>query len=658
MLGRTACVDSALPMGFWKGPTLQQEAVPRAIGRQTLVRKVDELAALYQLTDALYRAHSLAEVYEAALDAILKALGCERASILLFDETGVMRFVAWRGLSDHYRTILEGHSPWKPGDRDPKPIFVDDIRHTSEPEWIRDTIVGEGICGLAFIPLAAQGNVVGKFMTYYPEPHAFAKHEAELAVTIARHVGFSVERFRAEAARKAAEEEIRHSEVRFRLMSENAPVMIWTSDSAGRCLHMNKLLRTFWDVNEAEIAEFDWQATMHPDDAEEVSAAVGEALQRQVGFTVKGRYRDANGEYRVLQTHGQPYFSAKDKFAGMIGVNIDITEREEAERALRQSEERFRLAVEAAPNGMVMTDNNGRIVLINNEAEKLFGYDDNELVGQSVEVLVPERFRTSHPDYRLRYQVGPSARPMGAGRELFALRKDGSEIPVEIGLSPIETPDGAMTLAAVVDIGERKRADVQRELLLAELNHRVKNTLAVVQAIAHQTFRTNASPEAREAFDGRLMALAAAHNLLTQSDWQQASLEQIATDALQAQGLGEARIALKGPSVLLPPKEALAIALALHELHTNAVKYGALSNDSGRVAVSWELTNDGSRRLSILWRESGGPPVLVPTRKGFGSKLFEQMLAQDLNGEVVIDFRPEGVVCTIDAPLEKEWSAA
>jgi PAS domain S-box-containing protein len=629
------------------------ESVPIPAARgAALATQVDELNALYRLTDKLYRASSPEDVYDAALEAIVSTLGCSRASILLFDEAGEMSFVAWRGLSDSYRKAVHGHTPWKPGDRDPQPIFVTDIEETGEPDWIKETIKREGIRGLAFIPLVSNGGVVGKFMTYYEAPHDFVEREINLAVTIARQVGFSLERARAEAARRAAEDELRESEERFRLMSEHAPVMIWLSGVRGECLHLNQMLRIFWDVADDAIDRFNWQDMMHPDDAPEIGRRMGEALASHRSVTIKGRYLDSRRRWRIMQTDARPRFSAKGEFLGMIGVNVDITEREEAERQLRESEERFRLAVEAAPSGMVMSDADGRIVMVNAHAETLFGYDRDELVGERIELLVPERFKPGHPSYRETYAGDPQARPMGAGRDLFARRKDGTEVPVEIGLSPIETSDGIMTLAAVVDISGRKRAEAQRELLLAELNHRVKNTLAVVQGIAHQTFK-DTDPDARRGFEGRLVALAVAHNLLTDANWENASLEQLAADTLHTSGPSGERVSLSGPRILLPPREALAIAMALHELCTNAVKYGALSNDTGRITLDWSLSDDAEARLELVWREHGGPPVSPPTRRGFGSLLLDRTLAHDLNGKVAMEFKPQGLVCSISAPLPK-----
>ncbi len=635
--------------------TVCRDVTERGKAADMLARRMDELTTLYNFTDRLYRAASLADVYAAAIEAIRRALRCERASILRFDDRGVMRFVAWHGLSDAYRDGLEGHSPWKPGDRNAEPILIADIDETDEPAWVKTAIRNEGICALAFVPVVARGAVIGKFMVYDAQRRVFSEHEKDLALTIARQVGFSLERIDAETARAAVERELRESETRFRLMSESAPVMIWMSDANGACLHLNRMLREFWGVTDADLADFNWKDTMHPEDAAAIAQEMMAALAARTSVTIKGRYRRAaDGRFRVLQTDARPRISAAGEFLGMIGVNVDITEREEAEAALRESEERFRLAVDAAPSGMIMTDPEGRIVMVNGEAERLFGYGRDALIGEKIEMLVPERFRPAHPGHRDGYTAHPSARPMGAGRDLFALHKDGREIPVEIGLSPFRTSRGLMALTAVVDISARKRDEAHRDLLIAELNHRVKNSLAVIQSIANQTFKGDrATPEAKAAFEGRLIALACAHDLLTRSSWESAALTDLATDTLQAQAVNKQRISIAGPPVLLKPRSALALAMAFHELSTNAAKYGALSSDAGLIDVSWTKSEGPQPRLTLVWREQGGPPVAPPARRGFGSLLLERMLAVDLEGEVSADFRPDGLICTISAPLEK-----
>jgi PAS domain S-box-containing protein len=169
-----------------------------------LAQEREQQIALHQFTDRLYRADTRQAAYDAALEAITRALGCARASVLLFDESGAMRFVAWRGLSDAYRQVVDGHSPWTRDSNDPQPICIGDVGSADLPDPLKATVIAEGIGALAFIPLMAKGALVGKFMTYYKAPHVFSNTEIDLAVTIARQLGFSVERMNAVDAEQRA----------------------------------------------------------------------------------------------------------------------------------------------------------------------------------------------------------------------------------------------------------------------------------------------------------------------------------------------------------------------------------------------------------------------------------------------------------------------
>ncbi len=207
-----------------------------------------------------------------------------------------------------------------------------------------------------------------------------------------------------------------------------------------------------------------------------------------------------------------------------------------------------------------------------------------------------------------------------------------------------------------LDITERKRQEEHRILLLNELNHRVKNTLATVQSMAMQTLRTSPSvDEARQRLDARLMALAKAHDVLTSENWGGALLSDIVEQAITAYRTDmSSRFIVNGPELRVNPKFALALTMALHELCTNAVKYGALSNEDGRVTIIWSATGEfPSIMFSMEWEEAGGPEVTPPTRRGFGSRLIETGLALDLEGEVKINYHPQGVTCSIFAPLAK-----
>lgn len=227
-----------------------------------LARRAEEQAALYEFTDRLFRARGVDEVYEAALDAILRALGCHRASILLFDGSGVMRFVAWRGLSQGYRNAVEGHSPWSRDTRNAEPIAVDDIDAAALDAALKATVRAEGIGALAFIPLTARGELIGKFMTYYATPHDFARGELELALTIARQLGFGLERLWAEDERRQAEEarELLLNESRHRIKNTLATVQAIAGQTLG-AVHADEMgsffarLQALGQANELLTAE-------------------------------------------------------------------------------------------------------------------------------------------------------------------------------------------------------------------------------------------------------------------------------------------------------------------------------------------------------------------------------------------------------------------
>jgi two-component sensor histidine kinase len=223
---------------------------------------------------------------------------------------------------------------------------------------------------------------------------------------------------------------------------------------------------------------------------------------------------------------------------------------------------------------------------------------------------------------------------------------------MSLTVSPIMDAGGAVIGASKIgrDITERKRAEESRELLLQESRHRIKNTIATVQAIAGQTLR-HTPPEEQEAFLARLHALGEAHDLLTSENWNQAPLRAVVGRALSPfQAHERKRIVVKGPDVWLPANKSLLLTLALHELATNAAKYGALSNGTGRVSVSWQLIDNGEgRKVNLSCRETGGPPVSAPERKGFGSLLIEQSFAGE--GQTLFEYKPKGLKCSLEVPL-------
>ncbi len=323
------------------------------------------------------------------------------------------------------------------------------------------------------------------------------------------------------------------------------------------------------------------------------------------------------------------------------------------EAALRENEQRLRATYEHVFAGIGEVDRNGRFLRVNERLCAITGYSREELLGRSFWDL-------THLDDR-ETDLERFSRLMLAKTDTYTvekryIHKDGHEVWVEVAASRVDDAAGRPLygVRVVRDISERKKAEEHRELLINELNHRVKNTLATVQSIASQSLRNSgASPEARQALEDRLIALSRAHNVLTRENWEGALLHEIVGDVFEPyRSDREGRIVYRGGRVHLVPRMALALSLALHELATNAAKYGALSNGTGEIHLSWMVDHTRSLPLLLLrWEEKGGPTVVLPTRKGFGSRLIERSLAHDLNAEVRIDYAPAGLVCSVEAPL-------
>lgn len=321
-----------------------------------------------------------------------------------------------------------------------------------------------------------------------------------------------------------------------------------------------------------------------------------------------------------------------------------LAEREWLLRAIGESTSELIFAKDR--DHRLLYANNATLRVIGKRAAEVIGHTDREWHDDAREAQAI----IDNDDHVLR--TGESLRVA----EIFT-GPDGAERVFEGTKAPMR--DESSEIVGVVgvsrDMTERNRQQRHLRLMVDELNHRVKNTLAIVQSIAHQTFRgTAASAPALSTFEDRLAALAKAHGLLTRENWESVDLAELIGEAVYGHvGQGE-RVKIEGPAVRLAPKTAVTIAMALHELSTNAAKYGALSVDGGQIAINWSFTpGDGALPvLRLSWQEAGGPPVVAPRRRGFGSRMIERALAAELQGKVVLDFRPEGVVCTIEAALE------
>ena len=328
---------------------------------------------------------------------------------------------------------------------------------------------------------------------------------------------------------------------------------------------------------------------------------------------------------------------------------------------LFETERRLNAVLNNASVSIFLMDDRQHCIYMNRAAEQLTGWTLDEVLARDCPLhdIVHHTYPDGRP-FPLEECAIDRAFPENnqeRGEEVF-VHRDGSFFPVGFTASPIRD-DAANVIGTIIevrDISEEKAAAERQRLLIDELNHRVKNTLATVQSIAAQTFRGTTDKAMRTVFDARMVALSNAHNVLVEDNWESASLHSVIERALAPHFLAEVdghRFRLQGPDARLHPKVAVTLAMALHELMTNAAKYGSLSVPEGRVVVNWALRDlkDGRQQLDLTWQEQDGPPVSPPAHKGFGSRLIERQLPMEFDGRAEIDYAASGVVCTLQVPM-------
>jgi PAS domain S-box-containing protein len=398
------------------------------------------------------------------------------------------------------------------------------------------------------------------------------------------------------------------------------------------------------------------ESVVHPALMDVLREPLAKALQgEQIIFELP--LDDRTGEVRHVRIQVAPRAAGNMGVTGAVVSLYDLTDAQALDRVARTNEEQLARVNSVTPSANYLFDfETGASIWVGGNTEAVYGHTVQELIaggGDLVRSLIhPDDFH--HVGRRLAYLA---QRPDGevSEFELRVLRPDGTYRWILDRAVVFErNADGRIvkTLSAAIDIDERKRAEERRTLLINELNHRVKNTLAAVQSIARQTLRSERDPaEMSEVFTARLVSLSAAHDILTRENWEGAGVREIVQVGLAP--FDETRIAVSGPEVRITARAAIALSMALHELATNATKYGGLSGDTGRVTLTWRTRRKDDQVLFELeWREAGGPPVVAPKRRGFGSRLLSQGVRVDLNGVAELLFEPQGVICRITAPLE------
>ena len=430
---------------------------------------------------------------------------------------------------------------------------------------------------------------------------------------------------------------------------EALPVAVYITDAEGRITFYNQAAADLWGHRPKLGTDF-WCGSWRlywPDGAPmahhecPMATAIKEGRPIRDIEAVLERPDGARVPFRPYPT---PLKDESGRVIGAINLLIDATDLKQAEI------ESARLAaiVVSSDDAIVGKTLDGCVTSWNAGATRIFGYEPKEMIGQSIIKIIPPELRQEEDEILTKLKRGEHI----AHYETVRLAKDGRRLNISLSVSPVLDKTGRIIGASKIarDVTEKKRVEAIQRVLIEELNHRVKNTLAMTQAIASQSLRhARSASDFVESFTGRVQALAKAHSLLTDRKLEGAELTELVREQVTL-GVADERVICSGPMVILGAQPAIHLALVLHELATNARKYGGLSVPQGRLSVKWEVHSSGSRTLLLDWTESGGPQVSAPLTAGFGTTLIERTL-QTHGGQATVRYGVTGVTCKLRLPL-------
>lgn len=502
----------------------------------------------------------------------------------------------------------------------------------------------------------------------------------------------------------------------FAALANNLPQLAWIANADGWIFWYNKRWFEYTGTKLVDMQGWGWQTVHDPTALPAVVERWRKSIATGEPFDMVFPLRGADGMFRPFLTRVQPIRDATGKVVRWFGTNTDISEQQAVANALSEEKRHLEtlnttaglVARELELEKLVQTVTDAGVTLtgaqfgaffynvISERGESYTLYTISGVPRAAFEKFpMPRNTQVFDPTFKgtgtirsdditkdPRYGKNSPHRGMPAGhlpvRSYLAVPvvARGGEVlgglffgHSDVGAFTARHEDLLVGIAAQASVGidnarlyetaqrelrERRESEKHRQLLINELNHRVKNTLTTVQSVVAQTLRNATSPrEMREVLDGRLIALSEVHDLLTRENWEGTTIRDVVALALLPyRGQGAERFSVEGPGVAISPRTALALAMAVHELATNAIKHGALSVLNGRVDVNWQI-DKVSDRLHLRWKEQGGPAVIAPARRGFGSRMIESALAADLGGTVQLEFATDGLCCTIDAPAPR-----
>jgi PAS domain S-box-containing protein len=604
---------------------VQHDISERKRIEEELAQRAEEQAALHQFTERLQHTKSLGDIYGAALDAIQRALQCQRASILLFDSEGMMRFVGWRGLSDAYRSAVDGHSPWSRDSDNPTPICFADVERADLAEGLKETVRRERIGALAFIPVLEGGRLLGKFMAYYDQPHEFSTAEIEVAQMLAHQLGSGIERVRAQ---KAAQQLIS--------IVESSHDAIVSKDLNGIIMTWNRGAERLFGYTADEAVGRSITMLIPPDRLEEEPRILSRIRSGELVDHFETIRRRKDGSLVDISLTISPVRDAKGRIVGASKIARDISERKEAEARIRDSEKRLQDLLAAIPAAIYTTDADGKITYFNEAAVELAGR--TPVIGSDEWCVT---WKLYWPDGTpLPRDQCPMAVSLREGRpvrgvEAVAERPDGTRVPFIPYPTPIRDANGKIVggINMLVDVSERKQAETQQRILLNELNHRVKNNMQMLHSLLATAARQSRNKEARDVLDeasSRIAAMAAAQRVLYDTpDATRFSAPQFLTAVCQTARQAfsaDVEVICEVDAGELSNDMAMPLALIINELMTNAVKHGLNGKDKATIRVG--LKRNGDEYVLSVEDEGPGFDLSAVRRTSSGLRLVEGLARQ------------------------------
>jgi PAS domain S-box-containing protein len=452
--------------------------------------------------------------------------------------------------------------------------------------------------------------------------------------------------------RRQTELNLIKGEERLRIALEAASMAVWDWNFETGENAWNGAMYSMLGVhpNTSSASYEGWALRVFPADLAKVEAMFADSLKAGGEYHAEYRVLGQRDEIRWVSARGRANCDAEGNVIRSYGVMTDVTERNRVAEDIRRSETRYRRLFECAHDGVVILDADTRkIIDANPFMTKLLGYEHAELVGKELyeigllkdEAASREMIAELNRTNQIRYEDLPLESRTGRHQE------------VEVIANMYNEGERPVIQCNIRDITERKRAEEHVKMLMAEVNHRAKNLLAVVQAVANQTAKEGTPATFSARLSERIVALAAGQDLLVRNQWQGVELSELIVSQLDHfRGLIGTRVLLDGPAAELTPDAAQGIGMALHELGTNAAKYGALSKGDGQVLIGWRITGEVAPQFSMSWLERGGPKLIMPTRVGFGQTVIGRMAQAAVQGAAEIKFAETGLSWSLSAPAE------